>query len=107
MTEQYIFWALVVGIAIGAALYWFALGRLPRRTDDQTLAERKAEADWISRTVESRGGVAPTDLVEEVLELHASYLEGPPLDVDEPLTSPAEAVLAPPTNQPVGEPRGN
>lgn len=107
MTEQYIVWALVVGICIGAALYWFALGRLPRRTDDMTAGERAAEANWISRTVESRGGVAPTDLVDEVLELHAAYLDGPSIEVRGPLTTPADAAPAVPATQRADEPRGS
>ncbi|MEX2546622.1 MAG: hypothetical protein WD830_02390 [Chloroflexota bacterium] len=75
MTEQYIGWALVVGLAIGGALVWFAIGRLPRSGEEIPPDERKAEATWISRTINSRGGMAPQDLVEEVLELHADYLE--------------------------------
>ena|SRR5215212_12123389 len=107
MTEQYIVWALVVGIAIGAALYWFAAGQLPRRTDDMTPLEREAEARWISRTIDGRGGVAPADLVDEVLDLHSTYLAGPAIEVSEPITSPADAAPAAPANRPAGEPRGN
>jgi hypothetical protein len=40
-------------------------------TDD----ERSSEAAWISYTIDERGGKAPTDLVEEVLDLHGRYLE--------------------------------
>ena len=75
MTEQYIGWALVLGLAIGGALVWFAIGRLPRSGEETTPAERAAEAGWISSQINTRGGVAPADLVEEVLELHAEYLE--------------------------------
>ena len=75
MTEQYIGWALVVGLVIGGALVWFAVGRLPRSGEEIPVRERAAEAEWISRTIDKRGGVAPTDLVEEVLELHTQYLE--------------------------------
>ena len=75
MTEQYIGWALVVGLAIGGALVWFAVGRLPRSGEEMTPEERTAEALWISRTITERGGMAPEDLVEEILELHADYLE--------------------------------
>ena len=78
MTEQYIGWALVVGLAIGGALVWFAIGRLPRTGEDITADERMAEAAWISRTIEDRGGAAPQDLVDEVLELHGEYLTRPP-----------------------------
>ena len=75
MTEQYIGWALVVGLVIGGALVWFAVGRLPRSGEEVPPEERAGEAEWISRIVTERGGVAPSDLVEEVLELHAEYLD--------------------------------
>src|SRR6187397_3050088 len=113
MTEQYIVWALVVGVVVGAALYWFALGRLPRETDDITPGERVAEAGWISRTIEHRGGVAPTDLVEEVLDLHSTYLAGPALEVtgaaatdsDEAATTPDDGEPAAPVRRPADAPR--
>ena len=76
MTEQYIGWALVLGLAIGGALVWFAVGRLPRSGEEVPEAERHAEAQWISRTIGKRGGMAPADLVEEILDLHVDYLEG-------------------------------
>ena len=75
MTEQYIGWALVVGLVIGGALVWFAVGRLPRSGEEIPPDERTSEAVWISETISERGGLAPPDLVEEVLELHAAYLE--------------------------------
>jgi hypothetical protein len=129
VSEQYIVWALVVGVVVGAALYWFALGRLPRETDDISPPERVAEAGWISRTIEHRGGVAPADLVEEVLDLHSAYLSGPALDVatepvvdpvaDEtvepvpaagaasPATTPADTARAKPTIRPEDAPQGS
>ena len=75
MTEQYIGWALVVGLAIGGALVWFVIGRLPRSGEEVPEAERRHEAEWISSTIGKRGGMAPADLVEEVLDLHVAYLE--------------------------------
>ena len=75
MPEQYIGWALVMGLVIGGALVWFAVGRLPRSGEEIPMRERASEAEWISRTITKRGGVAPPDLVEEVLELHTEYLE--------------------------------
>ena len=74
MTEQYIGWALVVGLAIGGALVWFAVGRLPRSSEEVPEDERRHEAEWISRTIGIRGGMAPADLVEEILDLHVDYL---------------------------------
>jgi hypothetical protein len=75
MTDQYIGWALVVGLAIGGALIWFAIGRLPRSGEELPPEERIAEAAWISDIINERGGLAPPDLVDEVLELHVEYLE--------------------------------
>ena len=75
MTEQFIGWYVLLGLAVGGALVWFAIGRLPRSSEDVTPDERFAEAAWISGIINGRGGVAPEDLVEEVLELHAEYLE--------------------------------
>lgn len=134
MTEQYIVWALIVGIALGAALYWFAFGRLPRHSEDISVAERAAEAAWISQTISERGGFAPTDLVDEVLELHAEYLVGPALPADgkalepdgttvvpdgkalepvqplprrEATTTPSDDAAADPVSRPEGAPPGN
>jgi hypothetical protein len=75
VTEQFIGWYVLLGLAVGGALVWFAIGRLPRSSEDVTSDERLAEAAWISGIINGRGGVAPEDLVEEVLELHAEYLE--------------------------------
>ena len=75
MIDQFIGWALMVGLVVGGALVWFAIGRLPRSSEDITPEERVSEAAWISGIIDGRGGVAPEDLVEEVLELHAEYLE--------------------------------
>jgi hypothetical protein len=75
MTEQYIGWALVLGLVVGGALVWFAVGRIPRGGEEMPVEERAAEAAWISRTITERGGVAPQDLVEEVLDLHVEFLD--------------------------------
>jgi hypothetical protein len=75
MTEQYIGWALVLGLVVGGTLVWFAVGRLPRSGEEIPLEERALEAAWISQAIDDRGGSAPPDVVEEVLELHASYLD--------------------------------
>ncbi len=80
MTEQYIGWALVLGLVVGGALVWFAVGRLPRSGEEMSLDERQSEAVWISDTISTRSGKAPTDLVEEVLDLHIRYLEHGELD---------------------------
>jgi hypothetical protein len=74
MNDGYIWWLLLLGIAIGVVVVWLMAVRLPRRDDDVTDAERAAEARWISATIERDGGIAPTPLVEEILELHRTYL---------------------------------
>lgn len=89
MVEQYLVWVLLVGIAIGAAATWFLIGRLPRQSDDLSAPELVAEADWISHSIERRGGVASPSLVEEVLDLHLEYLRGEPLPL-EPGDPPAD-----------------
>ena len=82
MAEPYLAWALIVGIAVGGAGVWFLVGRLPRRSDDIAPEELTAEAGWISRAIEARGGIAPPELVEEVLELHLDYVAGEPAEVE-------------------------
>ena len=75
MNDSYTWWLVVLGIAIGASVTLVITLRLPRREDDVPPAEREAEARWIGATIEEDGGVAPVPLVEEVLDLHADYLE--------------------------------
>ena len=75
MTEQFIGWALMLGLVVGGTLVWFAVGRLPRSGEEIPEDERAAEAAWISATISERGGLANPDLVEEVLELHGEYLD--------------------------------
>ncbi|MDP8904993.1 MAG: hypothetical protein M3N29_06725 [Chloroflexota bacterium] len=107
MTEQYIVWALIVGISLGVALYWFAFGRLPRRSEDISAEERAAEAARISQAIAQRGGFAPPDLVEEVLELHSEYLAGRPMDTAGRPTTDDGDVAADRANPQAGEPPGS
>jgi hypothetical protein len=74
MDDGYAWWLLLVGLAVGLALMWLALVRLPRAEDDVDPTEREIEADWISGTIESRGGICPQPLAAEVLDLHHEYL---------------------------------
>lgn len=67
-------WLLLLGVVAGGGITWLLTARLARRDADIPAAERTAEAAWISRMIEDEGGVAPADLVEEVLDLHALYL---------------------------------
>ena len=95
-----------MGIAIGIALAWLVAGRLPRREDDVDEDERIAEADWISRALGSAGTNAPVPLVEQVLELHASYLKSgtalnpPSTGISEPVEDHPTWAPRPDTDQP-------
>jgi hypothetical protein len=80
MNEGFAWWLLIAGIGVGVALAWLVMGRLARSDDDVGEPEREAEAAWISRSISAYGGVAPPALVEEILDLHRHYLEGPGLD---------------------------
>ncbi|MFN8620402.1 MAG: hypothetical protein U0869_06615 [Chloroflexota bacterium] len=74
MNDGYLWWLVVLGIAIGAAVVWLTAVRLPRKDDDVSGPERAAEARYIAATIERDGGVAPVELVEEILDLHSAYL---------------------------------
>ncbi len=74
MNDGYAWWLLLVGLAVGLALMWLALVRLPRAEDDVDPDEREEEAAWISATIETRGGICPRPLAVEVLDLHHEYL---------------------------------
>jgi hypothetical protein len=76
MNDGFAWWLLVLGIAIGVAVVWLTMLRLPRNDADLDEEELAREAGWISRTIRAYGGVAPEPLVEEVLELHHQYLQG-------------------------------
>jgi hypothetical protein len=111
MNDGFAWWLLVLGIAIGVAVVWLIMLRLPRSEADLDAEELTREAGWISRTIRAYGGVAPEPLVEEVLELHHEYLKGSvtePLDVgglhveDEPedeASPESEAAPKPPSTQ--------
>jgi len=106
VVEQYLIWVLLVGIALGAAGAWFVIGRLPRRSEDINPPELAAEAQWISDTINQRGGVAPVALVEEVLELHLDYLAGEPLQMDPDEMHVAEQTVHAPASTSAGSDGG-
>ncbi|MEA2622044.1 MAG: hypothetical protein QOH61_954 [Chloroflexota bacterium] len=79
MNDGFAWWLIVLGIAIGVGLVWLFVVRLPRRESDVDDSEQIAEAAWITHTITAYGGVAPQELVEEILDLHRQYLiSGPP-----------------------------
>jgi hypothetical protein len=80
--EPYLVWALVAGMVIGGGVVWFIVGRLPRR--DRTADPAGLRGHLLRRDVvqATRGGAAPPDLVEEVLQLHLDYVAGEPAHVE-------------------------
>jgi hypothetical protein len=74
MNDEWQWWALILGILLGVGGYWLLRERLPRREEDIDPAERRAESDWISRSVERKGGQAPPEVVSIILDLHREYL---------------------------------
>jgi hypothetical protein len=112
MNDGYAWWLSIVGIAIGIALAWLVAGRLRRHEGDVDEDERRAEAEWISETIEASGASAPAPLVERVLELHAEYLEsGTALDPvsmeGDPVREPRTWAPRPGTDQPGSGPVGS
>ena len=95
MIDGWAMWLLLVGLAVGAAGATVVLVRLPREEDDLGEMERRSEAAWITATIERHGGIAPTSLVEEVLDLHRAYLVSPrapaPVGASAPPLPPAPA----------------
>ena len=118
MNDGYLWWLILVGAVITLAVVWVVSARLPRSEADVGAEERPAEAAWISETIERFGGVAPPELVEEVLELHAEYLASPRLaripdraervvanDVAGPVASaPMPPLTGLPEQPPIGSP---
>jgi hypothetical protein len=124
VNDGYIWWALLLGIAIGVALGWVLIGRSPRVSLDldgdhafptppawpgatpSDLSERGQEAAWISRTIEEAGGIAPEALVEEVLDLHDAWVARARPPGVSPRSSPARDAGPPGASPPGGAPRG-
>jgi hypothetical protein len=77
MVEGWLLWSIIVVVGVGIIVAVVALAPLPRAEDDVGAGERRFEAGWIATTIERYGGVAPTSLVEEVLDLHQAYLQAP------------------------------
>jgi hypothetical protein len=100
MIDGSMLWLLLVGVAVGVAVTAVLLVRLPRTDDDVSREERHSEAAWITRIIESNGGVAPVSLVEEVLDLHSAYLRASRLPPGTRLPSaprpPVSAIVPPP-----------
>lgn len=79
MNDGYMWWLVLVGLAVGVVLTWLTVARLPRHEYDVGDDEREEEATLIATTIEARGGICPAPLALEVLDLHQEYLAAPGL----------------------------
>jgi hypothetical protein len=93
VNDAWVWWLFAIGLAVGAATVWFVRGTIVRKEDDLAVDERSLEAGWVADTIERSGGVAPVQLVEQVLELHRDYVRSSPpyLAGDPPQVSGPEA----------------
>jgi len=112
VNAEFNWWLLIVGLVIGAGLVWLILADGSRREVDVTTRERAGEARWIGTELRRVGRRISDEEVEDVLELHASYLGAPPPDdplaneVGDEWAKPAAVPrpLGPATDQPSGAP---
>lgn len=105
MNDEYTWWFLIVGLCIGGALVWLVRGQLAREEEDVAESERGPEARWISRTIERAGGIAPADLVAQVLALHRGYLhDADPFEAGLDLDAADVADGLPADDMPTGHP---
>ncbi len=79
MNDEFQVWVLLLGLALGAALAWFALGSGGRVLDPDSLEtddERALEADWLARELEKQGRPVEPGTLEAALALHHDLATG-------------------------------
>ena len=91
MSDPFSFWIFLVLLSGAVAVIWLLTGRVARRDEDLAADERMLEAGWIAETIERWGGDVPLPVVEQVLDLHRRYLEGPPPDLPAEPPTPSSA----------------
>ncbi|MCU0483935.1 MAG: hypothetical protein MUC54_06670 [Chloroflexi bacterium] len=88
MNDEFQAWVLLLGLALGAAIAWFALANAGRATDLERLDtddERALEATWLARELEGRGQPVDPLALETALALHRDLVAGRIVDgADEP-----------------------
>jgi len=80
VNAEFIVWALVVGLVLGAGLVWLVIMDSRRRELDVEAVERPLEAAWLSAVMAEDGYDVSPEAAERLLDLHRSYLEAPPPD---------------------------
>ena len=80
MNAEFIVWALVVGLVLGAGLVWLVIMDSRRRELDVEAVERPLEAAWLSAVMAEDGYDVSPEAAERLLDLHRAYLEAPPPD---------------------------
>jgi hypothetical protein len=79
MNEEFQVWVLLAGLAVGAALAWFAFGggsRAPDLEAFETGDERALEAEWLARELEKQGRPVEPATLEAALALHRDLVTG-------------------------------
>jgi hypothetical protein len=80
VNAEFIVWALVVGLVLGAGLVWLVIMDSRRRELDVEAVERPLEAAWLSAVMAEDGYDVSPEAAERLLDLHRDYLEAPPPD---------------------------
>jgi len=85
---EFQWWLLIVGVVAGAGLVAVVFMDGARREVDVAEDERRAEAGWISSSLNAHGRPLDRDDAEAVLRAHREYLGMPPPDHLVPVESP-------------------
>jgi hypothetical protein len=85
VNAEFIVWALVVGLVLGAGLVWLVIMDSRRRDLDVEAVERPLEAAWLSAVMTEDGYDVSPEAAERLLDLHRVYLEAPPPDQVAPI----------------------
>jgi predicted nucleic acid-binding protein len=91
VNDEFQVWVLLLGIAVGAAIAWFALGSAGRAADPTLLEtddERALEAAWLARELERQGRSVDPEALEAALALRHELATGRPLESSEATPAP-------------------
>jgi hypothetical protein len=72
VNAEFIVWALVVGLVLGAGLVWLVIMDSRRRELDVEAVERPLEAAWLSAVMAEDGYDVSPEAAERLLDLHGS-----------------------------------